>query len=52
MKVAIIGAGISGIGLAIKCEKYNIDYTIYEMSQNVGGVWNVDNGTANKFSHV
>mgnify|MGYP001186944924 CR=1 FL=1 len=30
MNVTIIGAGISGLGLAIKLEKYKINYEIIE----------------------
>ena len=52
MEVAIIGAGISGISLAIKCHKKNIKYTIYEMTDYVGGLWNPKSGIVNKFSNV
>ena len=39
-RIAIIGAGMSGIGAAIKLEKagYN-DITIYEKTHEVGGTW-------------
>ena len=50
--VTVIGAGISGISLAIKLEKHGIPYLIYEKSQNIGGVWNEANGKVNRFSKV
>ena len=50
--VTVIGAGISGISLAIKLEKYGIPYIIYESSPNNGGIWNEANGKVNKFSRV
>ena len=50
--VVVIGAGISGISLAIKLEKYGIPYVIYESSPNIGGIWNEKNGKVNLFSKV
>ena len=52
MPISIIGAGISGISLAIKCEKKNIEYTIYEMSDYIGGLWNKKMGIVNEYSNV
>ena len=52
MNVTIIGAGISGLGLAIKLEKYKINYEIIEQTENLGGIWNINNNIANKFSNV
>ena len=52
MEVSIIGAGISGIGMAIKCHKKNIKYTIYEMSSDVGGLWNKNMGIVNEYSNI
>ena len=52
MNVAIIGAGVSGLCMAIKCHKRNINYTIYEMNDNVGGLWNSKNGIVNEYSNV
>ena len=52
MEVSIIGAGISGISLAIKCEKKNIKYTIYEMSDIIGGLWNKKMGIVNEYSNI
>ena len=43
MQVAILGAGVSGICMAIKLKQSGIDsFTIYEKSPNLGGTW-VDN---------
>ena len=52
MEVSIIGAGISGISLAIKCEKYKIKYTIYEMSEYICGLWNKNMGIVNEYSNI
>ena len=52
MEVSIVGAGISGISLAIKCEKKNIKYTIYEMSDIIGGLWNKKMGIVNEYSNI
>lgn len=37
--VVIIGAGMSGIGLAAKLQAAGIDYTILEKNDAVGGTW-------------
>ena len=47
MNVTIIGAGISGLGLAIKLEKYKINYEIIEQTENLGGIWNINNNIVN-----
>lgn len=52
MNISIIGAGISGLSLAIKCQKKNINYTIYEMNPYVGGIWNEKSGIVNKYSNI
>lgn len=52
MDVAIIGAGVSGLCMAIKCQKRNINYTIYEMTNYVGGLWNSKSGIVNEYSNV
>lgn len=52
MNISIIGAGISGLSLAIKCQKKNINYTIYEMNPYVGGIWNKKSGIVNKYSNI
>ena len=40
-KVAIIGAGVSGIGAARYCSKFAgcISFTIYEQGTYIGGTW-------------
>jgi len=38
-RVAIIGAGMSGILVAHRLQQAGIDYTIFEKSDNVGGTW-------------
>lgn len=38
-KVAIIGAGMSGIGMAIKLQQAGIPFTIFEKNDTVGGTW-------------
>ena len=37
--VAIIGAGMSGLGLAIQLKKSGIPFTIFEKNDDVGGTW-------------
>ncbi|GAA5977977.1 hypothetical protein JCM5350_006287 [Sporobolomyces pararoseus] len=42
IKVVIVGAGISGIAQAVRLKEKlgkNVEFTIYERSQEVGGVW-------------
>lgn len=39
-QVAIIGAGLSGIAMAIKLKKLGIDdFVIFERASGVGGTW-------------
>lgn len=38
-RVLIIGAGFSGIGMAIKLDEAGIPYTIIEKNPDVGGTW-------------
>ena len=40
-KVAIIGAGVSGIGAARHCSKFvdRISFTVYEQGRHIGGTW-------------
>ena len=42
-KVAIIGAGPSGLALAKQLVDRNIEFVIYERDSGLGGVWNCDN---------
>lgn len=41
IKVLTIGAGVSGIMMAYKLQKYceNIEHVIYEKDVDIGGVW-------------
>lgn len=39
MRVAIVGAGFSGIEVAHRLKAAGHDYTIFERSEDVGGVW-------------
>lgn len=39
LKVTIVGAGMSGISLAISLADAGIDYEVLEMRNEVGGVW-------------
>lgn len=38
-KVAVIGAGVSGIAAAYRLQQAGLDYTVYEKNAEVGGVW-------------
>ena len=42
-KVAIIGAGASGLCAAIKLKLAGIDYVVLERTNHIGGVWAVNN---------
>lgn len=39
LQVAIIGAGISGICMAIKLQEKGIPFTIFEKNKDIGGTW-------------
>ena len=52
MNVAIIGAGISGLSVAVKCKKNNINYIIYEKEDYLGGLWNIKKGIVNEYSNI
>lgn len=39
--VAVIGAGVSGIGAAKTLKALGFDVTIYERSSSLGGIWNI-----------
>ena len=41
-KVIIVGAGLSGLGLAIKLKEAGYDFTIYDRADAVGGTWYVN----------
>lgn len=41
-KVAIIGAGFSGIGMAIKLKKMGVDNEVFEAASEIGGTWHAN----------
>jgi 4-hydroxyacetophenone monooxygenase len=38
-RVTIIGAGVSGLSMAIKCREAGIPFVIYDKNKTVGGTW-------------
>ncbi|KAF2222224.1 dimethylaniline monooxygenase (N-oxide forming) [Elsinoe ampelina] len=38
-KIAVIGAGVSGVAAAIHLKKAGLDVTVYERTRSAGGVW-------------
>jgi cation diffusion facilitator CzcD-associated flavoprotein CzcO len=38
-RVAIVGAGFSGLGLALKLKQQHIDFEVYEQGAQIGGTW-------------
>ena len=38
-RVAVIGAGVSGIAAGYRLQQTHLDFTIYEKNEDVGGVW-------------
>ena len=38
-RVAVIGAGVSGIAAAYRLQQAEVDFTVYEKNDEVGGVW-------------
>ena len=42
-EVAIIGAGLSGIAMAVQLQHLGIPYVIYERRPRVGGTWEINN---------
>ncbi|KAI8824791.1 uncharacterized protein EV422DRAFT_503603 [Fimicolochytrium jonesii] len=45
-RVAIIGAGITGVGAAAACRSAGVEVVIYEKSPTIGGVWSRVNKTS------
>src|SRR5690349_17096541 len=39
VRVAIVGAGFAGIGVAVALQREGVDYLILERSDDVGGTW-------------
>ncbi|KAM8929989.1 dimethylaniline monooxygenase [N-oxide-forming] 2-like [Pelodytes ibericus] len=56
MKVAIIGAGSSGLAAVKSCLEEGLDPTCFERSEDIGGVWRytkkVENGRASIYQSV
>lgn len=38
-RVGVIGAGVSGIAAAYRLQQSQVDFTVYEKNEEVGGVW-------------
>lgn len=38
-KVAVVGAGVSGLAAAYRLQQADLDYTVFEKNTEVGGVW-------------
>jgi cation diffusion facilitator CzcD-associated flavoprotein CzcO len=38
-RVAVVGAGVAGIGLGVRLQRAGIDFTIFEKASQVGGTW-------------
>jgi ACS family pantothenate transporter-like MFS transporter len=47
-RVAVVGAGISGVVAAAHLRVEGIDVTVFERSSGAGGVWYVINPHSNK----
>jgi 4-hydroxyacetophenone monooxygenase len=41
-EVAVIGAGFSGIAVALQLQRLGIRYTIYERRHEIGGTWSIN----------
>ena len=39
MRVAIVGAGISGVLAGAHLERVGVDFTVFERNSAAGGVW-------------
>jgi cation diffusion facilitator CzcD-associated flavoprotein CzcO len=50
MRVAIVGAGFSGIAMAIALRREGIeDFTIFERAESLGGVWHHNTRVVNNW---
>lgn len=38
-KVAVIGAGVSGVAAGVHLQRAGLDVTIYERNARAGGIW-------------
>jgi digeranylgeranylglycerophospholipid reductase len=50
MKIAIIGAGISGLACALECEKLGVTADVFERQHSVGWIWPSVSGWINLFN--
>jgi len=41
-EVAIIGAGLAGVGMAVQLERLGIPYVVYERRDTIGGTWSIN----------
>ncbi len=41
-RVVIVGAGFSGLGMAVQLERLEIPYVIYERRGEIGGTWSIN----------
>lgn len=39
MKIAIIGAGVTGLACALECERLGVPADLYERDHAVGWIW-------------
>jgi len=39
VRVAVVGAGFSGLGMAVALKNAGHDFTVFEAADDVGGVW-------------
>lgn len=52
MKVAIIGAGASGLASARRAIEYNVDIVVFEETDHVGGIWKYCENIASSLSPI
>ena len=52
MKVAIIGAGASGIASARRAIEYNLETTVFEEKSHIGGIWKYCENTDSSSSPI
>jgi digeranylgeranylglycerophospholipid reductase len=49
MKIAIIGAGVSGLACAMECEKLGVTADVFERQHSIGWIWPSVSGWINVF---
>ncbi|KAL5501120.1 hypothetical protein ACEPAH_9507 [Sanghuangporus vaninii] len=45
-RIAVIGAGLTGVSTAAHCIAHNFDVTLYDKNESVGGIWSHVNSTS------